>query len=43
MKPIPYDRFLTAIGKFKHLMEAEDALLEIAERDYIFINSGKNR
>ncbi len=43
MKPIPYDRFLTAIGKFKHLMEAEDALLEIADRDYIFINSGKKQ
>lgn len=43
MKPIPYDRFQTAIGKFKHLMEAEDALLEIAERDYIFINSGKKQ
>ncbi|WP_185145146.1 LytR/AlgR family response regulator transcription factor [Chryseobacterium viscerum] len=43
MKPIPYDRFLTAIERFKHLMEAEDALLEISERDYIFINSGKKQ
>ncbi|WP_185144643.1 LytR/AlgR family response regulator transcription factor [Chryseobacterium phosphatilyticum] len=43
MKPIPYDRFVTAIGKFKHLMEAENALLEIAERDYIFISSGKKQ
>ncbi|MBF6644418.1 LytR/AlgR family response regulator transcription factor [Chryseobacterium indologenes] len=43
MKPIPYDRFVTAIEKFKYLMEAEDALLEIAERDYIFINSGKKQ
>jgi DNA-binding LytR/AlgR family response regulator len=43
MKPIPYDRFLAAIGKFKHLMEAEDALLEIADREYIFINSGKKQ
>lgn len=43
MKPIPYSRFLTAIGKFKHLMEAEEALLEIADRDFIFINSGKRQ
>lgn len=43
MKPIPYDRFVSAVGKFKYLMEAEDALLEIAERDYIFISSGKKQ
>lgn len=43
VKPIPYDRFLTAIGKFKYLMEAEDALLEMADREFIFINSGKKQ
>ncbi|MET3036599.1 LytTR family DNA-binding domain-containing protein [Chryseobacterium sp. NRRL B-14859] len=43
MKPIPYDRFLTAVGKFKYLMNAEEALLEMADRDYIFINSGKKQ
>ncbi|OCA72179.1 DNA-binding response regulator [Chryseobacterium artocarpi] len=43
LKPIPYDRFVTSIGKFKYLMDAEDALLEMAERDYIFINSGKKQ
>lgn len=43
MKPIPYDRFLTAIGKFKHLMEAEYALLEVSERDFIFLNSGRKK
>ncbi|MGU3375779.1 LytR/AlgR family response regulator transcription factor [Chryseobacterium sp. M5A1_1a] len=43
LKPIPYDRFASAIGKFKYLMEAEDALLEMAERDYIFISSGKKQ
>ncbi|REC45270.1 LytR/AlgR family response regulator transcription factor [Chryseobacterium pennipullorum] len=43
MKPIPYDRFQTAVGKFKHLIEAEEALLEVAERDYIFISSGKKQ
>ncbi|MBK1896697.1 LytR/AlgR family response regulator transcription factor [Chryseobacterium paridis] len=43
MKPIPYDRFLTAINKFKHIMVSEEALLEIADRDYIFINSGKKQ
>ncbi|MDH5033227.1 MULTISPECIES: LytR/AlgR family response regulator transcription factor [Chryseobacterium] len=43
MKPIPYQRFLTAIGKFKHLMEADDALLEVYERDFIFMNSGKKK
>lgn len=43
MKPIPYDRFTTAIGKFKYLMDAEDALLEVADREYIFISSGKKQ
>ncbi|AZA80139.1 DNA-binding response regulator [Chryseobacterium sp. G0186] len=43
LKPIPYDRFTSAVGKFKYLMEAEDALLEMAERDYIFISSGKKQ
>ena len=43
LKPIPYSRFLTAIGKFKHLMEAEEALLEVADRDFIFINIGKKQ
>ncbi len=43
MKPIPYDRFQTAVDKFKYLMEAEDALLEVSERDYIFINSGRKQ
>ncbi len=43
MKPIPYERFQTAVGKFKHLMEAEDALLEVSERDFIFISSGKKQ
>ena len=43
MKPIPYSRFLTAIGKFKHFAEAEDALLEIADRDFIYINIGKKK
>lgn len=43
MKPIPYDRFQAAIGKFKHLIMAEDALLEVSERDFIFINSGKKQ
>ncbi|PTT40184.1 DNA-binding response regulator [Chryseobacterium sp. HMWF028] len=43
MKPVPYDRFQAAIGKFKHLIMAEDALLEVSERDFIFINSGKKQ
>ncbi|CAI8795870.1 LytR/AlgR family response regulator transcription factor [Chryseobacterium sp. IT-36CA2] len=43
MKPIPYDRFQTAVGKFKHLLEAEDALLEVAERDFIFISIGRKQ
>lgn len=43
MKPIPYSRFLTAIEKFNYLMDAKEALLEIADRDFIFINSGKKQ
>ncbi len=43
LKPIPYSRFLTAIGKFKHFAEAEDALLEVADRNFIYINIGKKK
>ena len=43
LKPIPYSRFLTAIGKFKHFTEAEDALLEVADRNFIYINIGKKK
>lgn len=41
MKPIPYDRFTKAVEKFKYLMNAEEALLEAADREHIFISSGK--
>ncbi|OJX29642.1 MAG: DNA-binding response regulator [Chryseobacterium sp. 36-9] len=43
MKPIPYSRFLTAIGRFKHFAEAKDALLEVADRNFIYINIGKKK
>lgn len=43
LKPIPYDRFLMAIEKFKYMMEAEDALLEVASKEYIFINIAKRQ
>ncbi|MCT2406792.1 response regulator transcription factor [Chryseobacterium antibioticum] len=43
MKPIPYDRFIKAVEKFKYLMNAEEALLEAADREHIFINSGKKQ
>ncbi|MDR2235628.1 MAG: response regulator transcription factor [Chryseobacterium sp.] len=43
MKPVPYDRFVKAVEKFKYLMNAEEALLEAAEQDHIFISSGKKQ
>ncbi|AQW93113.1 LytTR family DNA-binding domain-containing protein [Elizabethkingia anophelis] len=43
MKPIPYSRFTTAIDKFKYLMEAEEAMLEVADRDFIYISIGKKQ
>ncbi|KFF16828.1 LytR/AlgR family response regulator transcription factor [Chryseobacterium sp. JM1] len=43
MKPIPYDRFIKAVEKFKYLMNAEEALLEAADREHIFISSGKKQ
>ncbi|NML72222.1 response regulator transcription factor [Chryseobacterium sp. RP-3-3] len=43
MKPIPYDRFTKAVEKFKYLMSAEEALLEAADREHIFISSGKKQ
>ncbi|PQA97118.1 DNA-binding response regulator [Chryseobacterium shigense] len=43
MKPIPYDRFAKAVDKFKYLMNAGEALLEAADREHIFISSGKKQ
>ncbi|WP_223607206.1 LytTR family DNA-binding domain-containing protein [Chryseobacterium sp. OSA05B] len=43
MKPIPYERFVKAVEKFKYLMNAEEALLEAADREHIFISSGKKQ
>jgi DNA-binding LytR/AlgR family response regulator len=43
MKPVPYERFTKAIEKFKYLMNAEEALLEAADREHIFISSGKKQ
>lgn len=43
MKPIPYERFTKAVEKFKYLMNAEEALLEAADREHIFISSGKKQ
>lgn len=43
MKPIPYDRFTKAVEKFKYLMNAEEAMLEAADREHIFISSGKKQ
>lgn len=43
MKPIPYGRFTKAVEKFKYLANAEEALLEAADREHIFISSGKKQ
>ncbi|WP_080778441.1 LytR/AlgR family response regulator transcription factor [Chryseobacterium phocaeense] len=43
MKPIPYARFTKAVEKFKYLANAEEALLEAADREHIFISSGKKQ
>ncbi|MBB4807904.1 DNA-binding LytR/AlgR family response regulator [Chryseobacterium defluvii] len=43
MKPIAYERFQAALNKFRHLAEAEEALMEIANSDYIFLNIRKKQ
>ncbi|REC76760.1 DNA-binding response regulator [Chryseobacterium elymi] len=43
MKPVPYNRFTKAVEKFKYLMNAEEVLLEAADREHIFISSGKKQ
>lgn len=43
LKPISYSRFQDSIEKFKHLKNAEKALLEIDERDFIFLNIAKRK
>lgn len=43
LKPISYSRFLDALGKFKHLMNAEKAILEMENRDFIFIKIAKRK
>lgn len=43
LKPIPYNRFLASIEKFKYMMEAEDALTEVADKDFIYINIAKRQ
>lgn len=43
LKPIPYSRFLTAVGKFEHIIEAEEALVEIADREHIFLTIGRKQ
>lgn len=43
LKPIPYSRFLTALGKFEHLIQAEEALVEIADREHIFLTIGRKQ
>ncbi|WP_336690692.1 MULTISPECIES: LytR/AlgR family response regulator transcription factor [unclassified Chryseobacterium] len=43
LKPISYTRFQDSIEKFKHLMNAEKAILEIEDRDFIFVNIAKRK
>ena len=43
LKPIPYDRFVKAVGKFKHFLKAEDALLDYSARDHILLHLGKRQ
>lgn len=43
MKPISYSRFLTAVGKFVHLMEAQEAIVEMDDRESIFVNIAKKK
>ena len=43
MKPISYSRFLTAVEKFVHLMEAQEAIVEMDDRESIFVNIAKKK
>lgn len=43
LKPIPYDRFVKSVQKFKHFLKAEEALIEHSERNYILMHVGKRQ
>ena len=43
LKPIPYDRFVKAVEKFKHFFKAEEALIQHSERDFILVQCGKRQ
>ncbi|RKS95969.1 LytR/AlgR family response regulator transcription factor [Chryseobacterium defluvii] len=43
MKPVSYERFQTALNKFRHLAKAEEALLEATHSDYIFLTIRKKQ
>lgn len=43
MKPVAYERFQIALNKFRHLTEAEEALMEIANSEYIFLTIRKKQ
>lgn len=43
MKPVSYERFQTALIKFRHLAKAEEALLEVTHSEYIFLNIRKKQ
>ncbi|GAB0155823.1 LytTR family DNA-binding domain-containing protein [Chryseobacterium sp. Alg-005] len=43
MKPVSYERFQIALNKFRHLAEAEEALMEAVNSDYIFITIRKKQ
>lgn len=43
VKPFSYSRFMSAVEKFKYLIKSEEALLQITDRDYIFINISKKQ
>lgn len=43
LKPIPYERFLKAIKKFKHLVLAEKALLDYTDRETLVVKFAKKK
>lgn len=43
MKPVSYERFQIALNRFRHLAEAEEALMGVANSEYIFLSIRKKQ
>lgn len=43
LKPIPFKRFLSAVAKFKQLMQVKSAVSELEDKNFIYISIGRKQ